>query len=66
MTPIRGNPCASIKVLLLFLFGVANDINTSVQGFVPTTTTTTTSTISHGKKQLPRHVVDLIHLICLL
>jgi hypothetical protein len=61
MTPIRGNPCASIKVLLLFLFGVANDINTSVQGFVPTTTTTT-STISHGKKQLPRHVVDLIHL----
>jgi hypothetical protein len=66
MTPIRGNPCASIALLLLFLFSFTNDINTSVQGFVllPTTTTTTTSTISHGKKQLARarHVVDLIHL----
>ena len=66
MTPIRGNRCASIAVLLLlFLFGVINDINTSVLGFVLLLpTTTTTSTISHGKKQLgrARHVIDLKHL----
>ena len=64
MTPIRSNRCASTAgLLLLVLFGVTNDINTSVQGFV-LPTTTTTSTISHGKKQLgrARHVIDLIHL----
>ena len=63
MTPIRGNRCASIAVLLmLFLFGVMDDINTSVQGFV--LLLPTTLTISHGKKQLgrARHVIDLIHL----